>query len=64
MDNKMAFHHIHNQNIRHTHSFVVTGKKSQCSDMVWPQPFMIQTTTIALILYPVGLDVREGEDQA
>lgn len=61
-ENKMAFHHIHNQNIRHTHSFVVTGKKSQCSDVVWLQRFMIKTMTIGLILHPVGLDVR-GEDQ-
>lgn len=60
----MAFHHIHNQNIRHTHSFVVTGKKKQCSDVVWPQPFMIKAMTIGLILHPVGLDRRGGEGQA
>lgn len=64
MNNKMAFHHIHNQNIRHTHSFAVTGKKSQCSDVVWPQPFRIKTMTIGLILHAVGLDVRGREGQA
>lgn len=30
----MAFHHIHNQDIRHTRSFVVTGRMNQCSDTV------------------------------
>lgn len=59
----MAFHHIHNQNIRHTHSFVAIGKESQCWDTVWPQLLMIKTST-GLILHPEGLDVRGGEDQA
>jgi len=42
--------------MKHTHSFAVTGKKSQCSDMVWPQPYIIKTTTAGLILHPMGSD--------
>lgn len=55
IDNKMASHHTHDQNIRHTQSFAVTGKKSQSSDVVWLQLFVFKTTTTGLVLHLGGL---------
>lgn len=63
INNKMASHHTHNQNKRHTQSFAVTGEKSQSSDAVWLQLFVFKTTTTGLVLHLVGFQVR-GEDQA